>query len=195
MKKIVFLMAACFATVMPEAVKAADVESFYASIFGGVDFASDKKKNGVKAEFDTGYVVTGAVGYRFCEGFRVEGEVGYRHNDLDKVTSDSTRVDYGTSSNIHTWSYMANGVYELPVCWSWQPYVGGGIGYSQTTLKLTNSQFSSSSHSNGFAWQVIAGLEYPFLDCWDVAVEYRYFKPYLSHLSNNDIGVTFRTYF
>ena len=58
--------------------------------------------------YDTGHVVSGALGYRFANGFRVEGEVGYRHNKIDEMRATSGRVLGVSGNDMTSLSLMAN---------------------------------------------------------------------------------------
>ena len=49
-------------------------------------FPDDLLAGDEKVDFDTGYALSGALGYRFANGSRVEGEVGYRRNNAYKLS-------------------------------------------------------------------------------------------------------------
>src|ERR1700728_4761020 len=58
---------------------------FYGEFFGGANFIESSKRRHVKADFDTGYILSGSIGYRWCYGLRLEFEYAYRRNNLRKV--------------------------------------------------------------------------------------------------------------
>src|SRR5690349_1386543 len=51
----------------------------------GVDVGTGE----IKAEYDPGFALNGAIGYKFPFGVRIEGELGYGHTSLDKFSDDS----------------------------------------------------------------------------------------------------------
>ena len=75
----------------------------YVGFGAGMSFLSDSDSSfyddgddvDIKVDFDTGYALSGALGYRFANSFRVEGEVGYRRNNAYKlaVTTGSVGID------------------------------------------------------------------------------------------------------
>lgn len=198
MKKFFTVLAALACVAAFKAAPAAAQQQypgFYAGAFGGANFLQTEKKHCTKYEFDTGYNVGVLLGYKFCGGFRVDAEVCYRYNRLRKIKfgddsfsfsgSEGDGFDSGSFSSssssgrckkhFYSWSYMANAYYDISIpgceCYSFFPYVGAGVGYSQTRLK------SFCNHKkHGFAWQVMAGLAY-VIDCnMDVALEYKFHK-------------------
>src|SRR5262249_30257529 len=70
----------------------------YLGAFGGATFPEQADVNSTiltttlrgHDDFDPGFVVGGAVGYRFDFGLRLEGEVAYRRNHYDVHNGLST---------------------------------------------------------------------------------------------------------
>ena len=198
MKKIILLTILFLVLIVPQCIKAYqlpfDLSGFYLSGNVSCNFLALNKKHDTKLTFDPGIFVAPAIGYRFCNGLRVEGEFGYRHNNLKKLKF------YGTSFHINghleTYTGMANVYYDFPICWCLKPYVGAGIGYANSKVKICQGNVLAKGHDNGFAWQVIAGVAYPISNNVDLAVEYRFFKnERISRVQNHDIGGTLRYYF
>lgn len=192
-----------------------DQTGFYIGAFGGANFISTSRdcRGGdySRRRFDTGYVVTGSIGYRWCHNVRFEFEYGYRNNKVRhrRDGSESLAADAGCDSsgkrnrNFYQNAYMFNGFYDISFCndWCLKPYVGAGIGYAQTR-NGRHERYSGDGYSynrnnrrNGFAWQIIAGLAYPICDEVDLSLEYRFFKSRERNLYNNDIGVGLKYYF
>ncbi len=205
MKKVLALVAAAAALVSFNPVQAEPTEGFYVGGLAGGNFLQTSKRSGVDYDFRAGYDVGGFVGYELCDGFRLEGEFTYRHNSLKSVKFGSS--SFNSSGHYHSMSYMANLIYDIPMCWQpcgWEifPYVGAGIGYSNEKVKFshhveTETEFTFSSHKkeNGFAWQVIAGLGYEIDQCTDVALEYRFHKGQLEKIYNHSLNVALRYHF
>ena len=69
-------------------------DGFYLNVGAGVNLLEDADNsittvlgNGeIKSEYDIGFGLTGAGGYKFTNGIRVEGEIGYRRNAFDQLS-------------------------------------------------------------------------------------------------------------
>lgn len=175
-----------------------DQTGFYIGGFGGANFISTSRDCGQnRRHFDTGYVFSASLGYRWCHNVRFEFEYAYRNNKgrhSDSAVSGSTRKHFTQNA------YMFNGFYDIAMCndWCLKPFVGAGIGYAQS--RNGNHNFDSAvsynrNKRNGFAWQIIAGLAYPICDEVDLSLEYRFFKSRERRLYNNDVGVGLKYYF
>lgn len=210
MKKMVLLTILFAAFLVPQCVKAVDVEGFYVGATGAANFANNTKKH--RGKYDTGFFGAIDLGYRWCNGFHLEAEVAYRYNKAKKHHRGYYGVDFGSSSRHRghrdVWAAMVNVLYDINMCWCVEPYVGVGIGYAH--VRNENHRFggytggySGGNHNrkndNAFAWQVIAGVAYPICDNVDLAVEYRFFdtttRRHEHSVYNNDIGVNLKYYF
>jgi OOP family OmpA-OmpF porin len=209
MKKLIALV---MATLALTSLQADPWEGFYVEGHGGANFVHAGKRSGLRHDFDTGYYVGGALGYRLCSGFRFEGEVTYRHNKIhrvrfDDVTDVTDSIRVRGRGHLTSVSYMANLLYEIDTscwdcCWSCGeivPYFGAGIGYSQQRFRfcsrdpLVRDRFND--RENGFAWQIIAGLGYEFSPCADISIEYRFHKGHAERIYNHGVGVAAKYHF
>ena len=127
------------------------------------------------AEYDTGFGMTGALGYDFG-WVRVEGEVGYRKNDYEKVSS-SGQTGLNTSGEVTSWDFMANSYIDIDTETPFTPYFGGGIGAAVLESSTLNAGGITieSGDDTVFAYQVMAGASYSFSEVWMVQLEYRFF--------------------
>lgn len=210
MKKIFLILAAVMAIAIPKAAQAVEVdtEGVYVGGIGGLNFLQYSNGHHEKVHFKAGWLAGALVGYRWCNGIRLEGEATYRYNQIKSIERGHHDHDSGSGSStllsgethhhkarvrghIRTWSFMANGIYEIPVCWCIIPYVGAGIGYDATQLKACRSHGSE----NGFAWQVLAGGLYPIDDCMEMGLEYRFHKGKVKNLYNHAVDVKFDFFF
>ena len=170
-----------------------DSNAFYAEIFGGANFLETEKSGGIKYDYQTGYIVSGSLGYRVCYGLRLEAEYAYRRNLLRKVNF------FGRSFSMHghfqSSSYMANLLWDLPLSrwgcefWKIRPFIGGGIGYDFQQIKAHHAGFTYKDSKKHFAWQVMAGLGYPLFCNTDISLEYKYHQAGFTHIHNHSLGV------
>ncbi|MCY4394974.1 MAG: outer membrane beta-barrel protein, partial [Rhodospirillaceae bacterium] len=112
--------------------------------------------------------------------------------------------------SLSTLSLMANGIAGVDV-WKLRPYVGVGLGMARHngkfdaqsyTIDGTEYAFSETSEDDYvFAYQVMAGVEYPFSDAMAVKGGYRYFATSQANFKglkasygthNFEVGVLFR---
>lgn len=163
---------------LPSVIWAQDSGSFYLKAFGGAsalqgnDFALDGVSTGVS--FDTGFIAGGAFGFDYANSpFRAELE--YTHRTGDAGGLDPTIASEG---DLASTSLMLNGYYLFDSPSGLSPYLGLGVGYAteidfDLTTPTGSAQFSDTSQ---FAYQIIAGAEYPLSDRWSVYGEARYFS-------------------
>ena len=126
------------------------------------------------------------LGYKFND-WRLEAEAGYH----------GAGGDTGYSST-HYFTYMGNLYYDFnsimpasPI----RPFIGAGLGDAQ--IHYGRGSFSNTfhNHSNDFAWQGMAGINYvmPSMPATDWSLGYRYLgtdKQNL-HASNLELGIRF----
>lgn len=163
---------------------------FYVGGFGGANWMNRDRFHGEKLKTKIGFTGGLSLGYVFDNGFRLEGEVSYRRNALKGNHYDYYSYSGKSKNNgsLHSWSYMANFLYDFNdvscYCPNFVPYLGVGVGYTQNHANLKHRYcdnfdcYSSDHHkksSNGFAYQGIAGLGYRLTNSTTLAAEYRYF--------------------
>lgn len=237
MKKLLGMLVIASSLVGISSLQADPWEGFYVEAFGGANWiqtnknankhrgssdesfdgsTSGRKQKKHKLEFDTGYIVGGAIGYRLCNGLRFEGEVSYRRNQLKKFKDNKDQhyacQDHKSRGHFQSISYMANLLYDFDLsawdCCCWNPcyeivpYLGVGIGYDNQKFKRSQDEHfdvSGRRHKNddknGFAWQVIVGLGYE-IDCnADVALEYRFHQGREERLYNHSLDLAAKYHF
>lgn len=172
MKKLLGVIATLITIALPPAMQAQ--EGFYAGGFAGVNFLDIRPQHHVHVDTDTGYALGAVLGYKFCDDFRLEGEIAYRDNGFDKIKHHGEKIS--VHGHAKSWSFMANGYYDLPVDWIVTPYVGGGIGYETCCGHMSHNSFKGKISENGFAWQLMAGLNYDLTDDIQVNLEYKFHK-------------------
>ena len=94
-------------------------------------------------EYDTGFRISGAVGYEFGSGLRVEGEVFFARADVSKLTftgisspllqkfpnAEVPPRDIPISGPAGQFGGMLNVWYDFSTASRWKPYLGGGLGF------------------------------------------------------------------
>lgn len=195
------------AFLVPQVVKAVDVEGFYIGATGAANFATSTKRHRgydgyrTKSKWDTGFFGAIDLGYRWCSGLHLEAEVAYRYNKAKKHRNYGANLRRHSRGHRDVWAAMVNVLYDINTCWCVQPYAGVGIGYAHIRNDRRFGGYNRRRHNddNQFAYQVIVGVAYPICDNIDVAVEYRFFDTTTSkhqrNVLNNDIGVNMKYYF
>ncbi|MBY0510335.1 MAG: OmpA family protein [Rhodospirillaceae bacterium] len=197
------LLSASAITALTTAAAFAAPEGPYFSFGGGLSLPEDSSidlrvpvttaARSRDITFDMGYILSGAVGYRWDSGFRTELEANYRESSInDLATSAAT----GRQKVI---GVMTNLLYDLGNSDSFFPYVGGGIGVAWN--KWDNVQGSPNAtfpfgtpafheRDTSLQWQGIAGLSHPFTERVDGFVEYRYIGTFNNKFHSIPAGST-----
>ena len=159
----------------------------YVSLGGGVNMPSSSsvdyrnsavvpKVNG-NTSFNTGYIFSGALGYRFENGFRTEAEINFRKSGVDSIAGTDA------AGKQRVLGLMGNVLYDFGDINSFRPYIGGGVGVGwnkwssvsagpSTTFPIGTAIYSDKDAA--LQWQGIAGVAHPITARTDVFVEYRY---------------------
>jgi opacity protein-like surface antigen len=77
-------------------------------------------------DYDFGYGLFGAGGYRFRDGLRLEGEIGYGSVGLDSFRYGGTSG--GADGDLQLWSATGAVYYDVPTAGRVSPYIGAGAG-------------------------------------------------------------------
>jgi len=177
-------------------VEAEDDSGWYASITPavvlGYSLDGDVIVGGVPtdAEIDTesGFGVSGAVGYQFDENFQAEFEVAYNRNEADSI--ETALASSALTGNFQLFTFMVNGYYNIPTETPFTPYVGAGVGAgiseaNDVSAPAVNVNLDGSATS--FVFQVKTGVNYEVTDTLSAFLGYRlYGLPGV----NVDSGVT-----
>lgn len=184
MKKIIVAASALLA------LSAADAAAgeYYGNVSGGAMVLQDRSGtvdgDRIKIEYDTGWAVYGAAGYKFDQGFRVEGELGYGHASYDNITVNGTKID--ASGDIDLLSGTVNGFYDFRTATAFTPYLGAGAGVVRT--KISNARVDNVSvkgeTETDFTLLGEAGVNYAINQSVDIGLGYRY-----THLFNSTQGL------
>ncbi|MDP1880174.1 MAG: outer membrane beta-barrel protein [Parachlamydiaceae bacterium] len=169
-----------------------DETRFYVKIFSGANFLQNTEIDDNKSSYQTGYVISGCVGYCWRYGLRLEGEYAYRRNAIKKISF----FGQGCSKDGHfqTSSFMGNFLWDLPLS-SWgcsfcdiQPFIGAGIGYDFQQMHSSNSRIVFNEKWNHFSFQLMTGLSCPIFCNTEISLEYKFHQGGC-HFYNHSVGV------
>ncbi|MEM7043942.1 MAG: porin family protein [Pseudomonadota bacterium] len=183
----VLLGVALFAMTSAPLALTASADGGYGPYFGlkvGGVSTEDSEADGIDIEYDTGFAISGQVGYQF-DLFRLEGEFGYQGLEGLSETDVNSDVDVGR--------FTLNAYADLPIAPNLGPYFGGGFGVA--SLRADDD---FEDEDSAFTWHGEAGLNIHLNDQFAVSPFYRYqwidtdlgqqSEPLVSHL----FGVSLR---
>lgn len=191
-----FLMLTSALAVSMAAGSAQAGTGWYVGLSGGANWVEDVNINGVpgtaypyagatdeRFEFDTGWIVTGQIGYKWASNWRVEFELGYRSNDGDIIQLTPPAGDQG-DNEITQFTQMLNVLYDFPITDKWTLSLGVGLGGNLVSYEDTNLGLGSFytnppaglSYDDDYvlAGQLIAQVGYAVSKRLDLYVDYRY---------------------
>jgi len=161
----------------------------YVGIMSGVNYYNLKH-----TRTSPGYYFGGIAGYKFSNNIRAEIEASYQRFHAKRVLT-------GTSRNAHSWSCMANYLFDFDPDFPVKPYFGCGIGYTQIIANYKYQMFTFLPHTakltykiQGFACQAIIGLKYVICKGWETSLDYRYCE-IGKHFTQNKVGLTLARYY
>ncbi len=184
MRFLVFGMAAVAAVLLPTSVSADSYEDtmkgLYFDLRAGGSFLSDADNEGfatggitIESEFNTGFVVEGAVGWEHESGFRGELALGYQQSDVDTLSTLGLSVP--GDGDVSAFTFMVNGYYAYNLD-KFRPYVGVGVGGANVSADIsTLGSPLVDDDDTVFAYQGIIGLEYQLSDSVSFGARYAYF--------------------
>ena len=141
-----------------DAAPISDDQGVYVGVHGGAVIPGGDDSD----FFENGYNLGAQAGYRFNKNLRAEAAFDYMRNNV-KGFPDNTHLNFYT--------IMANAYYDIQINDSpIVPFIGGGIGYSNTSVSGAGFESGSDSH---FAYQGIAGLAYHVTAKLSIDAKYR----------------------
>ncbi len=167
---------------------------WYMSLGAGANWVPDNDINEYSASgtfstsnefnWESGYIVAGAVGFDFGRNWRAEFEVAYRDNDIDNFRFASVSGDTGvsTASGGDLWqlSQMFNVLYDFDLGGNFSAAVGAGVGGNLVVFNPGCARTFEDENCNQetddyvVAGQLIAQAAYQFADRWQAVLDYRY---------------------
>lgn len=151
LRKAILAVAAVLATAAPAFAQTAQKDGPYAALSAGYlqfrDAEGTVQGLGVKGEYEPGYLVNGAFGYKWG-ALRGELELGYGRSGFDQINVAGTRAN--VDSDIDLFTATLNAYYDINTGTAFTPYLGAGIG-------LAHSSFDDATVTVGAATARVEG--------------------------------------
>jgi opacity protein-like surface antigen len=150
---------------------------WYGEVGAGVAFQSetDLDQLGIpfSADYDTGFIVSAAVGRQFPES-RLEAELFYSENDFDSISI--LGLSAALDGDVSVFGGLLNIFYDFDTGTQWQPFIGAGAGYARVSIDDASTlgiPFSDDDDSV-FAYQFKFGLAYQYNSTTSLLINYRF---------------------
>lgn len=171
------MVVAMTAPAMAEEVRSGNT---YFRLSGGALVIDDVDGKGAaagsKISFDTGWVVSGAVGYNINSQIAVEAELTYLTADFDTI-SVAGLGSVSADGDLSSFLTMVNANFHPMAGNSFDPYIGAGIGmaFSQLSLDAVGGvPVGVSTDSDDLALQGNIGFDMNLGNGKKVGAQYRY---------------------
>ena len=171
-------------------------EGWYLQGAGGASFQSDNDFDisgpGTVAslDFDTGFNLSGAIGYQ-TGNWRVEAEGVYFRSDVDNFNGPGSIPLNGDTRIV---GLMFNALYEFDLG-GIRPYIGAGVGAARARISSISPvggiPIDVDALTTLFAYQAKAGVSIALTDQIDLFAGYRYFGSLDAFsIAENNIAMT-----
>lgn len=186
--------------------------AFYGSLFGGVNIldgspvaigvgTSDLFTPTGRINFETGYVVSGAIGAEFANNWRGEAELAFRRNNVSSyfesgsLSTSVAMTDLARrGDHVSTLAIMGNIWRDVDINQVFSFHFGGGIGVARAHARLTDIDANSGDIAPiddstwVFAGQVGAGVDWKMVNGWIASLDYRAFLTDDPRFSGTDMN-------
>jgi len=166
---------------------------FYFEGFGGVLFLDDLSGHGgarLDAEFDTGWLAGGTLGYALMPGLSLEVEGVTGEADLEGLSINGNR-SRSFSGDLGYTQVAVNLIYEFGPQNPITPYVGFGIGAGFADADFHYSGSRLNDDDAAFLYQFIGGVNMDIAPNAKFFAEYRFGSLDEFTLGRSGGGVTF----
>lgn len=183
----------------------APVTAHKAYIFGyaGVDTGADYDTTGqfdylpdripIDFALQNGLNYGGGIGFysRLFGGSRFEFEASSMSSDVGYLAYNGNRTP--ANFEIQTQTYMFNMLKEIDLGHGVTGYFGGGVGYGKSEMSGDIETINYNHEDSGFAWQLIAGVDFPITENLALFTQYRFLVLSDAHYTTDFGDFTFRT--
>ena len=163
---------------------------FYIALFGGANFSDTLHRQSVRdagctidVDLDLDHGGYGGLEFGYAtawsSGFSilVEIEGFYNNVGLDATARTDGRPVAAASGSVDSFAAMGNLLFHYDFG-RVGVYAGGGIGYATAELDDVSLSTRRATHDfdldDGFAWQLVAGLDFALTPYLDLFTEYRF---------------------
>lgn len=144
------------------------------SYYDGYQPPFDPQAIPIDWEMQNGWTAGGGIGVysALLGGSRFELEGSYISNEV----GDLTYANFALPANfdVKTKTVMFNMLKEVPFAKRATGYFGGGVGYGWTRMEGDIDTILYSDEDAGFAWQLIAGVDFSVTERLALFMQYRY---------------------
>ena len=188
--------------------EANEFSAWYVGGLGGANYLYVPERHILLRSDPISYYVGASLGYFINENWDVEADAIYRRSTVKVNVPNSTQNAFKCGT-VNAWSYMSNIVYKFDAkeCRLFLPYMGIGIGYSDTQgvvkAKHRNEHHISFNRAyrynyklerNGYyAWQAFLGLRYPLCEKTELGLEARFLHEVL-RTYNFSVGLSLKRF-
>ena len=155
----------------------------YMTVIGGYVDMQEQTVGNQELEYEDGFAIGGALGYRVNKFLRVEAEYIYRENDFAGNAIAGPAIPTSEVGQLLSHTGMLNGYLDLPIgAGRIVPYVGAGAGVSGIDSELGQfgdfgfTDFTVIDFDSTFAFQWMAGVSIRAFPNAEFFAEYRYFE-------------------
>jgi opacity protein-like surface antigen len=127
------------------------------------------------ADYDAGFGISGAAGYRFDRHLRAEVEAGYQQAEVGELTVPTAGVLDG-DYDVRVVTGLINVIYDIDY---WDalavPYVGAGLGFGYVMVD-SNAEAANpwDASSTELAWNALVGVRFRVTRNALLSLGYRY---------------------
>lgn len=143
--------------------------------------------------FGTGYILSGALGYRWSNVVRTEAEFNYRKASVDTIEGANA------AGKKRVMGLVGNVLFDIGDLASFHPYVGAGAGVGWNkwsgvqggaSLTFPAGTATFTERDPAFQWQGIAGVSKAVTERMEAYVEYRYIGLEQNKFAGAPLGAT-----
>ncbi|MEM9017942.1 MAG: outer membrane beta-barrel protein, partial [Verrucomicrobiota bacterium] len=138
-------------------------------------YGFDPNKIPIDFDLNSGWTAGGGVGFysSLFNGSRFEIEGSYTSNDNGNLTY--ANFELPADFTIETIAVMFNFLKEVPLGETGATgYFGPGVGWHTTEFRGDIDTIKYSDRDSGFAWQLIAGVDFPLTERLALFTQYRF---------------------
>jgi outer membrane protein OmpA-like peptidoglycan-associated protein len=178
-----FLMLTSALAVSMAAGSAQASTGWYVGLSGGANWLEDSdastvtpgglKTPAVRTDTDTGWIVTGQIGYKWASNWRIEFELGYRENDGTLDTLAGVPIA-GTKADSTQFTQMVNVLYDFPITDKITFSAGAGVGGDLIDVSAVGFGGTLNDDDYVLAGQLIAQVSYALNNRLDLYLDYHY---------------------